>query len=332
MAVQREIVLVADRTPTYEIADLYSRNLEMANDFYFDSMHNALQKTGRVVHYYSSPENFVNQIKNHIHSVVLSTWSGENSRNRRILIPAICEAANIPYVGADAYMQAICQDKDLAKYLCSKYGIKSPAGKLVFSEQDLPQLNELEPPIIVKPNNEGGSIGIFSTNVVDHISDAKELCCKMLSSYRPILVEEFVPGEEIYICIVGTQNRIDVFQAIRQYLNGKTFFEREILGAEDKKMSGIVHKWDCITPRISAELRKQIENLYFDMGKVEVMRVDGKLNKHGFFAIELSVDNGLSPHSTIPQAFETQGVSYDKMFEILINNAIEAWELQNANT
>lgn len=67
-------------------------------------------------------------------------------------------------------------------------------------------------------------------------------------------------------------------------------------------------------------------------GKTELIRIDGRLNKTGFYLLELSTDVGLSPVSTMTQAFESAGYSYQDMFEILLSNAIINWECQNANT
>src|SRR5947209_19514707 len=45
--------------------------------------------------------------------VVLPLWRGGASRNRTAIVPAICEALRIPYVGGDVFVQTICQDKSL---------------------------------------------------------------------------------------------------------------------------------------------------------------------------------------------------------------------------
>jgi len=57
-------------------------------------------------------------------------------------------------------------------------------------------------PVVIKPNFEGGSIGIFNKNLVDCYEDAICIGKELLLSYCPLLAEEYVEGEEISYCIV----------------------------------------------------------------------------------------------------------------------------------
>lgn len=327
----KNVVLIADRIATHKNANIFSKDLEVVDDTYFAPMYKAINEIAPSVKHYDSPQKFIDNISLHTNDVVLSVWSGINSRNRRILVPAICESKNIAYVGADSYLQAICQDKDTSKLFARKYGISSPMGTLIYCKEDLNKLQDYHYPIIIKPNFEGGSIGIFNRNLVDNFEDAIYLGKELMQSYCPLLVEEYIEGEEISYCIVGVQDKIDLFEAIRQYINGETFIKHAIMGAENKKLNDYEQLWDCVTDSVSDDYKNYLINFYNHLGKTELIRIDGRLNKNGFYLLELSTDVGLSPASTMTQAFESAGYSYQEMFEILLTNAITNWEYQNAN-
>lgn len=328
---KKNVVLIADRISTHKNADIYSKDLEVVDDIYFKSMYNAIKKIAPSVKHYDSPNKFINNIRLHTNDVVLSVWSGLDSRNRRALVPAICESKNIAYVGADAYLQAICQDKDTSKVYARKYGISSPRGTLIYCMEDLTKLQDYHFPIVIKPNFEGGSIGIFNRNLIDYYDDALYFGKELLQSYCPLIAEEYIEGEEISYCIVGIQGKIDLFEAIRQYIDGKTYIKHALMGAENKKLNNYEQLWDCVTTHIPDDYKKYLINFYNHLGKTELIRIDGRLNESGFYLLELSTDVGLSPASTMTQAFEAAGYDYHEMFEILLSNAITNWEYQNAN-
>lgn len=317
----QEVVFIADRVNNYDNATISNRNLEMLTDTYYNTVISALNNIAPVVAIYVSPKEFLNKIQKHKNSIVLSLWSGTGLRYRRALVPSICEAYGIKYVGADPYVQTICADKHISKSLCLSANFSTPKDVVLSSQYDLPLLDTLHFPAVIKPNFEGGSIGIFRENLVNDYKEAKQICLRLLSEFNQILAEEYICGEEISICIAGTQGKTSVCQAVRHVINGKTFFDREILGAEMKKINQHEHTRDIITGRFPTDEIEKAISLFNLLGKVEMMRIDGRLNNNKFSVIELTPDCSLSSTSSMYFAFSTEGYSYDEMIEMLCKNA-----------
>ena len=150
------IVLICDRVNDRNGINIYSDNLEFTSNAYFNAISKALEKCSPYVYYYEQPADFINNIYKHKNDIVIAAiWSGTKSRNRKSLIAAICEAYNIKYIGADAYVQSLCQDKQLSKVLLNNTCIKAPRG-ILFSveEPNYKNLDLLNYPIIIKPNLE----------------------------------------------------------------------------------------------------------------------------------------------------------------------------------
>ncbi len=329
----KELVFIADRVPDHKSATLNSRDLEKMADRYFDSVIKALYQVSSSVVYYSSPADFMKNISKHMDCVVLSLWSGEKSRNRRALVPSICEAYGIPYVGADSYVQTLCADKHLAKEFCRQYGVTATKDVVVSSVDDLPLLKTLNYPVVVKPNFEGGSIGIFRRNLVDSYEDAVNRCKELLLHFQQLLVEEYVAGEELSVCIAGTRNQIDAFEVIRVVVNGQRFFSHDIYSAEVKKAGKASVCREVITEHFPQKIRERLLALYIGLGKVDMIRIDGRLNNNIFTVIELTPDCNLSPKSGMSLAFQHAGCTYEQMLYRLCENAIkhQGLECQNAN-
>lgn len=328
----KRIVLIADRVKDHNDATIYMNNLEVVSDAYFTPLFYALNNVSEEVVHYETLEDFSKNISKHKKDVVLSIWSGTGSRNRRILVPSICEANQIAYVGADSYLQAICQDKDLSKNYAAKYGIKAPKGVLIYGTDDLPKLKQLYYPIIIKPNFEGGSIGIFNNNVVNSYEEAFSLTLMLLKKYIPVLAEEYVEGEEISFCISGNSRKITLFEIMREKINGQTYFKKEIMGAENKKINTAEHGRDNISNQVKNADKEMIINLYQHLGKADLIRIDGRMNASGFYLIELTADVGISTESIMTQAYTSVGYTYEQMLEQILSNAIQSWEDQSANT
>lgn len=327
----KNIVLIADRIHDFSCANISSTNLECVEDSYFNSVYEALSNLSECVIHYNSPNIFLDNIAQHSNDIVLTIWSGEASRNRKAIVPSICEAYNIPYVGADAYLQIIAQDKHVCKNLYQKFNICFPQSILINNPSDYKLLHFFKYPAVVKPNMEGGSIGIFNENLVYNSSEAMTICDKLISKFNPIIVEEYIEGQEISVCIAGVEDKIDVFETIELSINGKNYFTNEIFGAELKKIDSSHRQRRSITSAFPKSEKNKLLSLYKELGKAEVIRMDGRLKNNQFFMIELTPDCCLNEQSSMAVAFKTKGYTYTQMFYILLTNCIKAWEDQNAN-
>lgn len=321
--IDRELVFIADRVHNHSDASACSHDLEKIADKYFERMSRSLNSCATAVTYYSSLDTFINHISEHKNSLVLSLWSGESLRSRRALVPSICEAYGIPYVGADPYIQTICADKHLSKMLYQRYNIRFAKDVIISSVHDFPMLKNLHYPVVVKPNFEGGSIGIFNHNLADSYSVAIRVCEELLPNFSQLIAEEYIAGEEVSVCIAGIGAHIDVFEVTRVSVNGKSYFNHDILGAEAKKMHLATVSRSIITERFPSIEREKLLCLYKSMGKVELIRMDGRLNGNTFTMIELTPDCSLSAGGSMSLAFRSSGyTSHASMIEKLCQNAL----------
>src|SRR5215212_4269203 len=96
--------------------------------------------------------------------IIFNTAEGSSGRMREAFYPSLFEELGIPYTGSDAYTNAITLDKWLTKLVVQRAGIDTARGVLVTPrnfESVLERGAGLAFPVIVKPNHEGSSKGIY---------------------------------------------------------------------------------------------------------------------------------------------------------------------------
>src|SRR5262252_1889739 len=97
--------------------------------------------------------------------IIFNTAEGDRGRMREAFYPALFEELGIPFTGSDAYTNAITLDKWLTKLMVQRAGIDTPRGVLVTIrnfETVLERGAGLAFPVIIKPNHEGSSKGIYN--------------------------------------------------------------------------------------------------------------------------------------------------------------------------
>src|SRR5579862_367534 len=121
------------------------------------------------------------------------------SRCREARVPAVLEMLDIPYSGSDPLTMAATLDKDCAKRLVAAAGVAVPKGFVVGFEDDVRQaLSRLTFPAIAKPAWEGSSKGIRNSCLVQTGGELVKVVEALQRDQRqPVLVEEFIQGDEI---------------------------------------------------------------------------------------------------------------------------------------
>ncbi len=319
----KNVVLIADRVLEFDDININNRNLECIPPNYFNQIFEGLSQISPKVTHYNSPQEFCCNIAMHTDDIVLSIWSGIGSKFRKGLIPAICEANNICYVGADPYIHTLCQDKFLTKNIASQFGLISANSILYYTEQDYNNIYNLQLPLVIKPNYEGGSNGISQDNLVYSYKEALSLAQKLLEIFKqPILIEEYIEGSEICTSIIGSYNHIDLLDASQLVIDGIDYYTKTLYGYESKVQNPDNRKLISGSHFLTPELKKSFEKIFYGIGKTELLRIDGRINKDGKFClIELTPDAYLGIRGSTTFCAQKNGISYYKMLDLLLENA-----------
>lgn len=319
----KEVVLIADRVITHDNSNWKTRTLEYTEDDYYAALHNNLGKYFDTIIHYEHPSMLIENANKHRSSVVLSLWSGQKSRNRRTLVPSICEAYDLVYVGADTYTNILCQDKSISHDIAERFGFHTPNHIVIRSTNDIDCINGLHLPVVVKPSFEGGSIGITHDCLTKTCADARNKAFSLLHEYaQPILVEEFIYGNEVSFILYGDNEKIHFCEATQLFFDDcKIDVFGSIYSSEIKKSRNVSEYCEVIDEPVLNSLKRNAEEIFKFFGKVELIRIDGRFDGKRFVFLEFSPDVYLGMDSSVYAAFKHNGYCYADMLRDIIRNA-----------
>ena len=323
---EKRIILVTDSARDLSSADL--SNINMEGNSYKSSLgiRDAISTFAPVI-LYTELEDFRDHISEHKNDLVFPMRYGPTSRTQKGLVSSLCETYGIAYMGADNYTQLLCNDKDLSKKYAREFGFNVP-NSVMFRElypktNMIERVKRLKLPLVVKPNFGGGSSGISNNSLVHDYEDAVDLVEFHLTTHTtPVLVEEFIAGEEISILLIGNKKKITFCGETKLVINGQSYFGDRIWGYEEKKIDD--SNVDFMTCHlISPKEREQAIHLFQSFEKVEYMRIDGRITDKGFCLIELSPDCYLGPECDFEVAMKNLlGLDYPGTLKFIIENSL----------
>ena len=255
--------------------------------------------------------------------------------NREAHVPAIAEFLGVPYLGSDPLTLGLSLHKVRAKEVFRQRGVPTAPFTWIESERDLHFLaNGQRYPAFLKPAWEGSSKGIAEANYVTDSVTAQALARHLLTTYRqPVLVEEFLSGEEFTVAILGNGEEAKALPIIRYRFEGLPAGALPIMGYEAK------WKWDVpdtpleilecparIDDGLAARIRETAVAAYRALGCRDWGRVDLRLDAAGAVnVIEINPLPGIIPdpvaNSCFPCAARAAGMSYDELIQSAVRVA-----------
>jgi D-alanine-D-alanine ligase len=245
------------------------------------------------------------------------------SRSREARVPAVLEMLGIPFTGSDPLTLAATLDKDCAKRLVQAVGVAAPRGVVVENER--PRVEDSLPfPAIVKPAWEGSSKGIRSNCLVtdtDQLSDALE---SLQAEHRqPILIEEFIDGDELTVGILGNEppEIMGIMRVIPRQPTARFVYSLDV---KRDYIRQVRYECPACLPANSLDKVGQAAlTVYRALGCRDVARIDFRL-RHGIpYFLEANPLPGLNPESSdLVIMARLCGWSYQKLIETILQAAM----------
>lgn len=262
--------------------------------------------------------------------IVFNIAEGLNGASREAQIPAMLEMLGIPYTGSDPVTLGICLDKSRTKEILSYHRIPTPAFVCVWRPEEIPA-SAIPLPAIVKPLHEGSSKGITNNSVVHTELELAKRVRSIVSTYhQPVLVEQFLPGREFTVALLGNSPDLRVFPIVETRFDSLPPGVNPIYSYEAKwiwdQHDHPIDVHEC-PARIDDRLKHEIESLCRRAFEVlrcrDWCRVDVRLDQNGkAHVIELNPLPGILPdpedHSCYPLAARIGGMKYDEMLNAVL--------------
>jgi len=274
-----------------------------------------------------SLHNFLNRVKEEAPEVLVNLCEGYYGRPQwESNVAGIFELLGLPFTGNDAKTLAICQDKHKAKAVLRTSGLPTAPAQIMLSPD---QPADLKFPIIVKPNNEDASLGIYPESVVHDEEGFRRQVRRVLDNYRqPALVEPYIDGREFNVSVMenGTVvplpvSEIDFSQMPKE---APKICSYEAKWFEDHPL---YQKTPPICPApVDDELRGKLQGMAVDafrtMGCRDYARVDFRMDTKGrLFILEVNPNPDISLNAGYARALNAAGVAYAEFWKTMLTNA-----------
>jgi D-alanine--D-alanine ligase len=256
----------------------------------------------------------------------------ERINNSSLLEPhaaAILDCLGIPYTGSNPLTLALCIDKIKVKKILEQHGLPTPKFDYVF-QKDEPIREDLRYPLMVKLANTDNSIGISNQSVVTSLKALKDQVAMLLEKYnRPVIIEEFIEGDEVDVSIMGNEGRVKVLPLSRSIFDDLPKGTWGIYPFQAKWESESVYEKIKVerpakyTQKLSALISEICLDAYrifdcHDYARIEV-RVDRSGNP---YILEINPNPSINDGDCVPACAEVVGQKYADFIEEIMKECI----------
>jgi len=229
-------------------------------------------------------------------------------------IQGVLDWLGVPYTHSGVRASAMAMDKSAAKALFQAHGLPVAAHRIV-SPEELEEADPLPRPYVVKPVDEGSSVGVTILRAGDN---RREEVARGWRFGRRIMAESFIPGREITVAVMG-----DRPLAVTEISTGNAFYDYEAKyahGGSQHVLPAIIHA------DIAAEAMRVALAAHQALGCRGVSRADFRYDDTAgepgrLFLLEVNTQPGMTSTSLLPEQAAHLGIGFP---------ALCAWMVQEA--
>ena len=224
-------------------------------------------------------------------------------------IQGILDMMSIPYTNSGRIASSIAMNKIFSKKIFSSVGLPVAKDHLL-SLSDLQQKDPFSRPYIIKPFDEGSSVGVFIIHKDFDISSLNNFFPK---ETKYLMAEEYIPGRELTVAVLGDKSlAVTEIETISDFYNYNAKYS--------------THGSSHILP---ANLDKNIYDDLLDISLLAhqaiscrgVSRVDIRLDGKAPYILEINTQPGLTPTSLVPEQAKYSGISFNNLILWMMENA-----------
>jgi D-alanine-D-alanine ligase len=234
---------------------------------------------------------------------VFNILHGQRGGGEDGVVQGLLEAFGVPYTGSDVLGSALSMDKIRTKQVWLSVGLPTPRYERIGPADDVAAAaRRIGLPVVVKPSNEGSSVGVSRVKTDAQLSDAIALARRYPGE---LLMEELIEGDEYTVGILGEE----ALPSIRIVPAGEYY---------DYHAKYVAETTQYICPGLDGQAEAEIGGLALQAfrsagcrgwGRVDVMRDRSGRN----YLLEINTSPGMTSHSLVPKAARAVGIDFDEL-------------------
>ncbi len=232
-------------------------------------------------------------------------------------VQGLCACLGIPCTGSGILASALAMDKVMSKRIFESNGVPTPRWRLIAHDgpadgSDAPAaLADWPLPCVIKPGNEGSSVGVTIVERRDQLAGAVALA---RSFHGPVIVEDYIAGTEVFVGIVDGV----VLGSVEVRPAGK-FYDYEA----KYKRGDTTYLLPPELPRATvAAIEQHALAAYTALGCSGHSRPDLRVSTAGEpFVLEVNTLPGMTKTSLLPKIAKAIGIDYATLCENILASA-----------
>ena len=224
-------------------------------------------------------------------------------------VQGLLDILGIPYTHSGLLASALAMHKPVAKKLFAAAGIPV-ARHEIKSQQDIIRGNVMSAPYVIKPVNEGSSVGvhIISQGLNEPLSTESDW-----PFGDRVMVEEYIAGREMTVSVMG-----DRALGVTEITTSHGFYDYDAKYEE----GGSNHVIPANIPDVLAgTLMNYAVKAHQTLGCRGISRADFRFDGENAFILEVNTQPGMTPTSLVPEQAAYVGMSFEDLVTWMIENA-----------
>ena len=277
---------------------------------------NALKKLNYKIIKFDPKFSSLTELKKKGVDVIFNALHGKGGEDG--VIQSFFEYIGLPYTHSGPLSSMLAMNKHFSKKLFIKNNIKTPRyfflDKKDFSigivKKEIKK-NKLKFPIVLKPNDEGSSIGV---NICRDLNSLNNSFNKLRKKYENLIFENYIPGKEIQVANLGNR----AIGAIELRPKRK-FYDYK---AKYKKSSRTEHIMPAEISKLKySEVLRISQKAYKILKCRGIARCDFRFYKNKFFLLEVNTQPGMTSLSLVPEIAEYKNISFLQLVNWMVEDA-----------
>ena len=227
------------------------------------------------------------------------------------------EYLKIPYTHSGVISSFNAMNKLISKNIFLKNKIKTPKFfsikknfKISKVYSDL-KIKKIKYPIIIKPINEGSSLGV---ELCQNKNILFRSIKKLIKKYDDLIIEQYIGGQEIQVAIINGKP-LGAIELVPK----RSFYDYK---AKYTKAAKTKHIMPAQIPKKKYELVLKIAKKTHDIFKCRgVTRADFKFHKGNFYLLEINTQPGMTSLSLVPEIANFKGIKFEDLVEKILLDA-----------
>ncbi len=276
----------------------------------------ALKKKKYIVSSFDPKFKNLNLIKKQKFDVIFNALHGKDGEDG--IAQTYFEYLRIPYTHSGVVSSYNSMNKSISKKIFIKNNILTPRSfSLTKNETDYNNIKKLikkfkiKFPIVIKPNNEGSSLGV---KIVRKFGDLKNKVQNLVKKYDNLIFEQYIGGQEIQAAVING-SALGAIELIPM----RSFYDYK---AKYMKSANTKHIMPArLKKKKYSEVLRIAKKAHQSLNCKGVTRADFKFYNNKFYLLEINTQPGMTNLSLVPEIANYCGINFQDLVEKILLDA-----------